>query len=121
MRRLRPLLTTTAAALTLAGCNDTETVRAPGRVVEIRVSDYRYEPQNVSIRRGRVTFAVTNAGREPTNFRLRGKGRRWGTIATLDPGEYGTMTLGLRRGRYTMFSSVGRHEPLGEYGTLRVR
>ena len=121
MRRLPPLLTAAAAALALAGCNETATTRAPGRVVEIRISDYRYEPQNVSIRRGRVTFAITNAGREPTNFRVRGRGRRWGTIATMQPGEYGTMTIDLKRGRYTMFSSVGRHEELGEYGTLRVR
>ena len=40
--------------------------------------------------------------------------------ATLQPGEYGTTTVSLRPGSYVMYSSVGRHEALGEYGTLTV-
>lgn len=109
------------AAAALSGCNRGETVRVPGGVVEIRIADYRYDPQNVSVRRGRTTFAVTNAGSEPTNFRVRRRLRDLGSIATLQPGASATVTVNLKRGTYTMYSSVARNESLGEYGTLTVR
>lgn len=121
MRRLPLLAVAVVAALAVAGCNRADTVRMPGRVVEIRVADYRYEPQNVSIRRGRVTFAITNAGREPTNFRVRRRRRDLGSIATIQPGDYATVTVDLKPGTYTMYSSVARNESLGEYGSLVVR
>lgn len=121
MRRLRLLAALAAAALACTGCNRAATVRLHGRVVRIRIADYRYDRQNVSIRRGRVTFAITNAGREPTNFRVRRRRRALGGIATLEPGAYGTVTVDLKPGTYTMYSSVARNESLGEYGTLIVR
>lgn len=95
---------------------------APRRVIDLTVRDYRYDHQNVRTRRGAVTFAVTNRGREETNFRIRRQNRKrdLGAIATLQPGEFGTTTVVLRPGTYTMYSSVGRHETLGEYGTLTV-
>ncbi len=125
MRPLNVLLAVAAlcAAGVAAGCNRTPTVRVPGRMVSIRVADYRYDPQNVAIRRGHVTFFVTNAGREPTNFRIRRSSREVAiaSIVTLDPGQYATTTVRLRRGSYTMYSSVARNESLGEHGTLTVR
>lgn len=109
-------------ALFVAGCDRAPTVDAPDGVVRLTVRDYRYDPQEVRVRRGAVTFAVTNNGREETNFRLRREGRRreLASIATLAPGEFGTTTVTLRPGTYTMYSSVGRHETLGERGTLTV-
>lgn len=88
--------------------------------MNLTVRDYRYDHQDVRVRRGAVTFAVTNKGREETNFRLRRRKRDLASIATLQPGEFGTTTVTLRPGTYTMYSSVGRHETLGEYGTLTV-
>ena len=118
---MRRVLLTLALAAGAGGCNRAETTRAPGRVVEVRIADYRYTPQSVSITRGRVTFAVTNAGREPTNFRVRRGETALASISTLDPGEYGTVTVDLRRGNYVMYSSVARNEALGEHGVLTVR
>ncbi len=120
MRRLA-LLMTTAAALGAAGCNSTQTTRVRGRVVAIRIVDYRLVPQNVSVRRGVIAFEVRNAGRQPTNFRIRGRGRKRGGVPTLQPGASGRVTLRLRPGSYTMYSSVGRDEVLGEFGTLTIR
>lgn len=121
MRRLLVLAAVVPVPFAFAGCNRAATVSMPGRVVAIRVADYRYEPQNVSVRRGRVTFAITNAGREPTNFRVRRRRRALASLATLEPGEYATVTVDLKRGSYTMYSSVARNESLGEYGMLTVR
>ena len=110
-------------ALLLCGCDRTATTDAPNGVVRLTVRDYRYDHQNVDVRRGAVTFAITNGGREETNFRIRRENRKrdLASVATLAPGEFGTTTVSLRPGTYTMYSSVGRHETLGEYGTLTVR
>jgi len=123
MRRLTVLVAFATLAAATAGCNRSATVREPGRLVAIRVADYRYDPQNVSVRRGRITFFVTNAGREPTNFRIRRRDRELAiaSVVTLPPGGYATTTVRLRRGSYTMYASVARNESLGEYGTLTVR
>ncbi len=119
MRRLL-LVLTSLAALTAAGCNSSETTRRPSLNVSITTRDFRLSPQNVAVRHGLVTFVVTNAGREPHNFKLRGRGHNRGGIATLRPGKTGSVTMRLKRGSYTMYCSLGRHETLGEYGTVVV-
>ena len=109
-------------ALFAAGCDRAPTTDAPNGVVRLTVRHYRYDQQDVRVRRGAVTFAITNGGLEETNFRVRRENRKrdLASIATMGPGEYGTTTVNLRPGKYTMYSSVGRHEALGEYGTLTV-
>ena len=109
-------------ALFVCGCDRGPTHDATGGVVNLTVRDYRYDHQDVRASRGAITFAVTNKGREETNFRVRRESRMrdLASIATLQPGEFGTTTVTLRPGTYTMYSSVGRHETLGEYGTLTV-
>jgi hypothetical protein len=116
MRRLALVLT----ALACAGCDRAPTVNAPNGIVHIAIRDYRYDEQNVRVRRGAVTFGITNDGPGATNFRIRRHKRALASIATLAPGGYGTTTVNLRPGTYTMYSSVGRHETLGEYGRLTV-
>lgn len=110
------------AVFALGGCDRAPTTDAPDGVVRLTVRDYRYDHQDVRTPRGAITFAITNDGREETNFRVRREDRKrdLAVIATLQPGEFGTTTVGLRPGTYTMYSSVGRHETLGEYGTLTV-
>jgi hypothetical protein len=116
MRRLA-LLT---VLLGLAGCDRARTFAVPDGPVRIIVSDYRYDRQEVRVRAGLVTFSVFNDGPEPTNFRVRRRERPLGSITTFDPGEKGVLHVRLRPGTYTMYSSVGRHETLGEYGKLIV-
>lgn len=116
MRRLA-LLT---VAIAVAGCDRAPTHTSDNGLVRITVRDYRYDHQSVRVRRGPVTFAITNDGPEPTNFRIRKRKRALGSIATLPPGEQGFTTVRLRPGTYVMYSSVGRHEALGEYGELTV-
>jgi hypothetical protein len=119
MRRL-VLLTALAAALATAGCDRAATTASRNGLVSISVRDYRYDHQSVRVRRGPVTFSITNAGREPTNFRIRRRKRALASIATLAPGEQGVTTARLKPGTYVMYSSVGHHEALGEYGELVV-
>jgi uncharacterized cupredoxin-like copper-binding protein len=119
MRRLA-LSLTAAAALAATGCDRADSVSAPYNIVRLSIRDYRYDHQKVRARAGAVTFAVTNAGRDVTNFRIRDGEQDLGSINTLAPGEYGTTTVRLQPGTYVMYSSTGRHEALGEHGELTV-
>lgn len=119
MRRVA-LIAVLAAALGAAACDRAATSDAPSGVVSLTIRDYRYDHQNVRVRRGAITFAITNDGRDDTNFRVRRRKKDLVIIATLKPGEFGTTTAVLRPGEYVMYSSVGRHEELGEYGRLTV-
>jgi hypothetical protein len=117
LRRALPLL---AAAL-LAGCADGATKGRPhDGTVEVTLHDFRLEPQIVTAHRRRLTFRVTNRGRLPHNFRIRGVGRERLAVGTLLPGESETASVRLPRGDYRMFCSISNHEELGEYGSLRV-
>jgi hypothetical protein len=116
MRRLA-LLTVAIAA---AGCDRAGTHTVSDGPVRIIVRDFRYDRQTVRVKAGLVTFSVFNDGSEPTNFRIRRREKPLGSITTFEPGEKGVLHLELRPGTYTMYSSVGRHETLGEYGKLIV-
>ena len=116
MRRLAPIV----LLLALVGCDRRPTTDVPDGAVTLRVRDFRYDHQTVRVPVGRITFDVRNAGREETNFRLRRGDRELLSVSTIEPGASGTASIRLPAGRYTMYSSVGRHEELGEYGELIV-
>ena len=118
---MRRLLIALLSALLLTGCEDDSVTRVDGGAVALTVADYRYAPQNVSVRRGQVFIALRNEGRLATNLVLRRGKRERGRIDTLEPGGFGTLIVDLRPGTYTLGSSTGRHEVLGQHGTLTVR
>jgi hypothetical protein len=118
MRRLGLVL----VLLFTAGCDRAPTTNIDGGVVSLRVRDYRYDHQNVRVPAGAITFELRNDGVEPTNLRVRRAERKrdLASISTVDPGLSDSTTVRLRPGEYVMYSSVGRHETLGEYGRLVV-
>ncbi len=118
---MRRLITALLLAVALGGCERAETVELDAPEVELTVRDFRYDRQRISVPSGQVTFSVRNEGPQPTNFRVRRRSRDLVSIATLQPGERGSASARLRPGEYVMYSSVGRHEVLGEHGTLIVR
>jgi plastocyanin len=115
-----PLLLILAAVL-LAGCNRGDVAVAPDRTVEIRQEEYRFVPQRVRVKPGRVTFTVHNGSSEAHTFQLKRRGRVTARISSMLPGESETVRARLRRGTYRMYCGIGHHEQLGEYGTVSVR
>jgi plastocyanin len=119
---LRSSLLLLAAIVALAGCggDEADARGADGRVA-IVLDDFRYRPQTIRARPGRLTVELSSRGRLGHNFNLRKGGRTVATVKTLKPGVRRTAAIDLTRGDYRMFCSIANHEELGMYGAITVR
>jgi len=115
------VLVLVAGALTLRARERPGVAQARDRQITIALRDFRFEPQLIRARRGRLTIMLRNEGRLGHGFRLRKNGRLWIEQPTLRPGETVEITRRLERGDYRMFDALSNYEELGMYGTLSVR
>jgi uncharacterized cupredoxin-like copper-binding protein len=120
-----PLVRATAvlvAAAVLAGCGGGEpTASAKGGRVTIALDDFLIRPQNVTVRAGRVTFAVTNRGRLVHSFHVQLPDREPVKLTRLQPGASATATADLAPGEYRLVCVESNHAQLGMTGRLVVR
>jgi plastocyanin len=114
-------LAAAAVAPALTGCADEPAARAADRRVTIVLDDFRYKPQTVRARAGKLTVTLISHARLGHNFTLRKGGQPVRKISPIKPGARVTETLDLKRGDYRIFCSIANHEELGMYGTLTVR
>jgi iron uptake system EfeUOB component EfeO/EfeM len=108
-----------AAVVLVTACSHTEVVGS-NRTVQIQLSEYRLQPQNIKVSRGLLTIIVHNHGVLDHNLALYQNGETVDSINPLGPGETSQMTLFLSPGTYSMASTVLSDQSLGAYGTLRV-
>jgi plastocyanin len=123
------------AAAAIAGCGEPATRSVAGHVVAIRMEDFRFVPQNISVPAGRLTIRARNAGDLAHNVKVfRGKpyersntgdneapAKPLGGTDTVLPGRTAVGTVRLKPGTYTIACTVGNHDNLGMYGKLVVR
>jgi len=126
LRAVLPMATVLAVAgiavAIVASTGDEPAARAAERRVTIVLDDFRYRPQTIRARPGRLTVVLRSRARLGHNFNLRRGGRRpFATVSPIKPGARETKRLNLERGDYRMFCSIANHEELGMYGTLTVR
>jgi plastocyanin len=119
MRRLLLL----PLCLLAAGCGAGEPapVSAKGHQIAMRVTEFRYTPQNLTARPGRLTVTLTNRGRLAHTFRVERKNTIVKKVSSLLPGDTKTTSIPLRKGEYQFFCALSNHEELGMYGTLVVK
>jgi hypothetical protein len=114
-----------AAALTLplSGCGGSaDAVTADRGVVEIRLVDFRVNPQIIHAKRDSMTIRIRNDGRLPHAFRIRGTGGTRLKVPTILPGKAAARVgVKLPRGDWRLFCPLSNHEELGMYGTLVIR
>ena len=113
------LVVVLTAALLVAACGHTAAVGSD-RTVQIQLSEYRLQPQNIRVTRGLLTIIVHNHGVLDHNLALFQNGQTVDAINPLSPGETSQMTLILSPGTYSMASTVLSDQSLGAYGTLKV-
>jgi plastocyanin len=109
--------------LLLVGCGAEEParVKAPADRIAVTVSDFRYTPQNITAKPGRLEVTLTNRGRLAHTFRVERKNTIVKKVSSLLPGDTATTSIPLRKGEYRFFCALSNHEELGMYGTLVVR
>lgn len=91
-----------------------------GRIV-IVIDDFRFTPQIVRARPGRLTIELRNEGRLGHAFHVRRNNRLWFEEKRLAPGERRVVSGRLERGAYRAFDPLSNFEELGLYGTLSIR
>lgn len=109
---LRPLaiLSVAVVGLALAG-----TAAAKTTTVRVTAKDFAFVLSTKTVKHGRVTFVIKNAGRASHDFSIAGHASK-----TISPGGTTRLTVTLARGRYPYKCTVDSHAELGMKGVLRV-
>jgi hypothetical protein len=120
--RSTPLIAA-ALALLLPGCGGlADGVNARDGVLEVRLVDFRIQPQVIRSAPDSLTIRIRNDGRLPHAFRIRGIGGTRVKVPTILPGrEAARVGIRLPRGDWRMFCPLSNHEELGMYATLVIR
>jgi uncharacterized cupredoxin-like copper-binding protein len=136
MQRLLALLAAVIAAGGTALADQASASRT-GATVQVRLVEFRVIPSTKTVRAGRVTFVVRNAGKLDHEFvvlrtnvspgklpvaggRAKEIGRQ-GRIPTFRPGRTRRLTLTLRRGKYILLCNLSGHYRAGQFVAFRVR
>ncbi len=117
----RPLLLILCLLAAGCGADEPAPVRAKNDTIAITVKDFRYQPQTIRARPGRLRVELTNRGRLAHTFRVERKNAIVAKISSLLPGDRDSTTFKVRKGEYRFFCALSNHEELGMYGTLIVK
>ncbi|MDR7483667.1 MAG: plastocyanin/azurin family copper-binding protein [Armatimonadota bacterium] len=120
-RALRVGLATAGVGLWLAAGPPGAAAPAP-RPVEIKAREFAFDPREVTVRAGEVTFAVKNEGSIEHNFVLQdGTRRTVAEIAVIPAGAIEDVKVTLRAGTYAMLCTLPGHRDAGMHGTVRAQ
>jgi len=114
------VVATMASACGGDGSSPSAAAGAPGRTVEVSAVDYRFEPTNLTVPAGALTFEVTNNGTQEHEFELFKGDLVVDEIEGLVPGLTRTLPVTLEPGDYTFACKLAGHDTLGMTGTLTV-
>jgi uncharacterized cupredoxin-like copper-binding protein len=130
---LRRNLSTTAAlallcAAALGGCGGSpDFVTDRDGTLQITLSEYRLQPENIRVRPGRLHIVARNRGQLTHNLEVQSLNRdpgeppySFGRTDTAHPGETVTRSLDLRPGKYRLVCTIANHDDLGQFGELQV-
>jgi uncharacterized cupredoxin-like copper-binding protein len=103
-------------ALTVVDTAGARSSAAAVATVKVTAKDYSFVLSQKTVKRGRVTFVIRNAGQAPHDFAITGHRSK-----TISPGKTTRLTVTLaKRGSYPYRCTVDSHAELGMKGVLRV-
>lgn len=89
--------------------------------IKVSLVDFKINPATLSAKAGEVSFAVSNDGKAPHNFRLLDTaGKVVAKTADLSPGRSAVLKATLSAGTYSFDCSLPGHASLGMTGMLTV-
>lgn len=94
---------------------------APISPVLVTARDFAFEPKDVTVRAGEVSFAVRNEGVIEHNLAIEDGTRKIAEIPVIIPGKTEQLRVVLRAGSYAIVCTLPGHREAGMQGTLRVQ
>lgn len=116
-------------AVALPGCgSDPDPVTDRDATLQLRLSEFRIEPQVIRVRPGRVHIVARNVGKLAHNLKVRSLDRERGEEIELYGEAEGTAfprgrivgDVTLPPGKFELVCTIGNHDDLGQTGTLIV-
>lgn len=105
--------------------------------VKVKLTEFKVLPSTKTVKAGKVSFSIKNAGTITHEFvvvktnrapgSLAGPGGkanergRVGKVADLVKGESGKLTLSLKAGKYVLLCNIPGHYPAGQYIGFKVK
>lgn len=90
--------------------------------VQIKASEFRFTPKDVTIKPGEVIFSIRNEGEIEHNFVIEdAAGKKVAGIASILPGKTDQLRVTLRSGKYAILCDLPGHKDAGMRGTLTVQ
>jgi plastocyanin len=83
--------------------------------VKVTAKDYSFALSTKTVKHGKVTFMIKNAGHTTHDFAIAGH-----TSKKIGPGASTTLTVTLKKGRWPYSCTVDSHKELGMKGVLKV-
>jgi uncharacterized cupredoxin-like copper-binding protein len=103
-------------ALTVVGAAAARSSVTHVATIKVTEKDYSFVLSQKTVKHGRVTFVIRNAGHAMHDFAIAGHHSK-----TIGPGKTTKLTVTLaKRGSYPYRCTVDSHAELGMKGTLRV-
>ena len=95
---------------------------AAGPKVLLKAREFLFEPKEVTVRAGEITFEIKNEGSIEHNFIIEDSGKKKvAEIAVIDAGKTDDVKATLRSGTYAFACTLPGHREAGMHGTLRVQ
>ena len=90
--------------------------------VQITVREFRFDPKEVTVKPGDLSFVVKNVGEIEHNFVIEDAAAKKVTeIASILPDRSEQVRVTLRAGKYTIVCSLPGHKDAGMVATLTVK
>jgi uncharacterized cupredoxin-like copper-binding protein len=94
---------------------------APPKVL-IKARDFLFDPKEVTVRAGEVTFEIKNEGSIEHNFIIEdGNRRKVAEIAIIEAGKTDDVKATVRPGSYAFVCTLPGHREAGMVGVLRAQ
>lgn len=99
--------------------SEAATAQGPAQEVSVAMGDFFYDPSAVTVKAGRVRFALSNVGQTAHRFAITGQGVNTSS-KNVGAGREGVLELDLAPGTYKMGCTLGDHEKRGSVGQITV-
>lgn len=115
--KVRSFALVSVLVLALAGAGTAAALRSAAHAITVKVTakDYSFTLSPKTVRHGRVTFVIRNAGATSHDFAIAGH-----VSNMVAPGKTVRLTVTLKKGRIPYRCTVDSHARLGMKGVLHV-